>query len=247
MLVGERGAPAQRDEIISRSEVLTGHAPGSESEPRSAPDARRPRRLLGWTALVILFSGFELDQVRAVLGYGRFATDEDQTLLWFAGRQLFGLHLHEPNFYGQNYNTVFEAIPGQFLHVLGLSLALASPLGTMLIASACWLVLAWVALRRGHQLAAAAALALPVCLSVPYLLLLDAPRGVLSGDLAGSVAVAAALTIHRPRGRLAVLIAVGGLAIAWENAVALVVLPALAATTVGSIGALWSGGGGRCR
>jgi hypothetical protein len=190
---------------------------------------------LGWTALVVLFAGFELDQLRALLGYGRVATNEDQTLLWFAGRELLALHVHEPNFYGQSYNTVFEALPGQLLHVLGLSLALATPLGTMLLASACWLVLAGVALRRGHQLAAAAALALPVCLGVPYLLLFDAPRGVLSGDLAGALAVAAALAIRRPRWRLAVLLAVGGLAIAWDNAVALAVAPALAATTIGSL------------
>jgi hypothetical protein len=185
--------------------------------------------------LVVLFTCFEIDQLRALFGYSRLATNEDQTLLWFAGRELLHLHVHEPSFYGQNYNTVFEAIPGELLHLLGLSVALASPLGVMLMASACWLVLAWAANRRGHTLAAAAALALPVCLSVPYLLLLDTPRGVLSGDLAGAVAVAAAVAIRRPRLRLAVLIAVGGLAIAWENAVALAVLPALAATTVGSM------------
>ena len=230
MLTDERAAPAPPAPVNTRVEAVTAH---SGTPPRSGGSRSSP--LLGWTALVVLFAGFALDQLRALLSYGRIATDEDQTLLWFAGRELLRLHLHEPNFYGQNYNTVFEAVPGQLFHLLGVSLALASPLGTMLIASACWLVLAWVALRRGHQLAAAAALALPVCLSVPYLLLFDAPRGVMSGDLAGVVAVAAALAIRRPRWRLAVLLAVGGLAIAWENAVALAVLPALAATTVSSM------------
>ena len=63
--------------------------------------------------LVILLGVFELDQLRGLLGYGRGATDEDQTLLWYAGRELLHLHLHEPNFFGQNYNTTFEAIPGR--------------------------------------------------------------------------------------------------------------------------------------
>ncbi len=230
MLTDERAGPAPSTAVGQSVQAVT--APPGPS-PESGDRGRRP--LLAWIALVVLFAGFELDQLRALLGYGRIATNEDQTLLWFAGRELLGFHLHQPNFYGQNYNTVFEAVPGQLFHLLGVSLSLASPLGTMLIAAACWLVLAWVALRRGHQLAAAAALALPVCLSVPYLLLFDAPRGVMSGDLAGVLAVAAALTIRRPRWRLAVLLAVGGLAIAWENAVALAVLPALAATTVGSM------------
>jgi hypothetical protein len=230
MLTDERAAPAPPAPVTTRVEAVTAH-PGTP--PRSGGSRSSP--LLGWTALVVLLAGFGLDQLRALLGYGRIATNEDQTLLWFAGRELLRFHLHQPNFYGQNYNTVFEAVPGQLFHLLGVSLALASPLGTLLIASACWLMLAWVALRRDHRLAAAAALALPVCLSVPYLLLFDAPRGVMSGDLAGVVAVAAALAIRRPRWRLAVLLAVGGLAIAWENAVALAVLPALAATTVSSM------------
>jgi hypothetical protein len=170
-----------------------------------------------------------------LFGYSRIATDEDQTLLWFAGRELSHFHLHEPSFYGQNYNTVFEALPGQLLHLLGVSLSLSGPLVAMLMASACWLVLAWAARRRGHRLAAAAALALPICLSVPYLLLFDAPRGVLSGDLAGAIAVAAAVAIRRPRLRLALVIAIGGLGIAWENAVALAVLLAFAAATAGDL------------
>jgi hypothetical protein len=200
-----------------------------------SPGARVHGSLFASTMVIGLFACFAVDQLRALLGYSRFVTDEDQTLLWSAGRELLHLHLHEPNFYGQNYNTVFEAVPGELFHLLGVSLSLASPLGAMLMASACWLVLAWAAHRHGHRLAAAAALALPVCMSVPYLLLFDAPRGVLSGDLAGAVAIAAALAIPRPRRRLAVLIAVGGLAIVWENAVALAVLPALAATTLGGM------------
>jgi hypothetical protein len=235
MAVDERTAPIGLGDAVVADDGDAAR-PGGDSASRGRGRGRGRRRMsLG---LVVLFACFEIDQLRALFGYSRLATDEDQTLLWFAGRELLHLHVHEPNFYGQNYNTVFEAIPGALLHLLGLSLALASPLGAMLMASACWLVLAWAANRRGHSLAAAAALALPVCLSVPYLLLFDAPRGVLSGDLAGAIAVAAAVTIRRPRVRLAVLIAVGGLAIAWDNAAALAVLPALAATTAGSIRSL---------
>ena len=204
----------------------------------STTDDQRRRRLFTWRMLVVLFACFEIDQLRALLGYSRFHTDEDQTLLWFAGRELLHLHVHEPNFYGQNYNTVFEALPGELFHLLGVSLGLASPLSAILMATGCWLVLAWAAWRRGQPLAAVAALALPVCLGVSYLLLFDAPRGVLSGDLAGAVAIAAALTIRRPRIRLAVLLALGGLAVTWDNAMALAVLPALAATTLSGMPSL---------
>lgn len=236
VLTEDRVAPV-RPPLASPATEAETEASRAHAPTRSGAPGRRARTL-AWTALPILFACLLIDQLRALFGYSRLATNEDQTLLWFAGRELLHLQLHEPSFYGQNYNTVFEAVPGELLHLLGVSLALASPLSAMLMASACWVVLAWAAHRRGHRLAAAAALALPVCLCVPYLLLFDAPRGVLSGDLAGAVAVAAALTIRRPRLRLAVLIAVGGLAIAWENAVALAVLPALAATTVSGISEL---------
>jgi hypothetical protein len=228
VLTHERAAPLRLVDPTAEAET---DAARPEAPAASGDDAHS-RRLFLWAAPIVIFACFVVDQLHALLGYGRLATDEDQTLLWFAGRELLHLHVREPNFYGQNYNTVFEALPGEVLHLLGLSLALASPLGTMLMASACWLVLAWAARRRGHGLAAAAALALPVCLCVPYLLLFDAPRGVLSGDLAGAVAVAAAVAIRRPRLRLAVVIAVGGLGIVWDNAVAVAVAPALAASTV---------------
>jgi hypothetical protein len=234
MLIDDPPAP-----VTAPLDAPTGEDEATVVQPEIVSLGDRVRgRLFAWTAAIVLTLCFEIDQLRALFGYSRSATDEDQTLLWFAGRQLAHLHFHEPNFYGQNYNTVFEAIPGELFHLLGVSLALASPLGVMLMGSACWLVLAWAAHRRGHQLAAAAALALPVCMSVPYLLLLDAPRGVLSGDLLGAVAIAAAVAIRRPTLRLAVLIAVGGLAIVWDNAMALAVLPALAATTVSGIRSL---------
>jgi hypothetical protein len=203
-----------------------------EREPPST--APRRRDVAGLVLLLLLFC-LLLQQLRSVFFYGRLATDEDQTLLWYAGQQLAHLSVHEPSFYGQNYNTILEAVPGEILHLLGMSLALASPLGCALLASACWLVLAWAAGRRGQLLAAGAALALPVCLSLPYLLLFDAPRGVLGGDLLAAIAVAGALTIRRLPWRVAVLIGAGGLAVAWENAAALVVIPALAATVAAEL------------
>jgi hypothetical protein len=96
------------------------------AEVRSTSGDHDRSRRLARLGLIALFACFAIDQLHALLGYGRFATDEDQTLLWFAGRELLHLHLHEPNFYGQNYNTVFEAIPGELLHLLGVSLALAA-------------------------------------------------------------------------------------------------------------------------
>ena len=89
-----------------------------------------------------------------------------------------------------------------------------------------WGALAVGAYLRGRPIPALLALAAPLFMRVQYLLLIDAPRGVISGDLAAAVAVAVALTSRRPLVRLSSLIAFGGLAIFWDMAAALLIVPA---------------------
>jgi hypothetical protein len=146
--------------------------------------------------------------------------------------------VHEPNFFGQNYNTTFESIPGQLFHELGMSYATASPLSTTLLLTACWAVLAIAAYRRQNYVAAAAALGLPICLPIQYLLLADAPRGILAGDLCAALCIAAAVWVKDPRIRLALLLCFGGLAFAWDNATVVAVAPALVGGIGGSLGEL---------
>jgi hypothetical protein len=69
----------------------------------------------------VLGGGLLIDQLRALLSFGRSHTDQDQTILWYAGRELLSGRVYEPNFFGQRYNTTFEAIPGALLHIAGLS------------------------------------------------------------------------------------------------------------------------------
>ncbi len=178
-------------------------------------------------------------QLRDLLSYSRWWTDEDQTLLWEAGRDLLHFQLHSPNFWGESYNTVFEGLPGALIHLTGMTLATAEPLGAALMATACWLVLMCAALRRGQVISAALALALPVCLSLFYLVLFDQLRGVLTGDLMGAVAAALAVAVRRPLLRLGLVLLVGGLALVWDNASILVVAPAVAVVVAGDWRALW--------
>jgi hypothetical protein len=205
--------------------------------------ARTRRRHPDWllrAALALLVLCLLVDQGRALLSFSRHYTEQDQTLLWLAGRDLLHLHIHTPNFYGQNYDTTFEAIPGAIFHSLGLSLGFATPFGTTLIATICWLALAGAAWWRRQYFAAAAALAFPVCMSTAYLLLFDAPRGVLSGDLMAALTVVAAVAVRRPWLRLALILAGGGLAYLWDSATVLAVLPAAAASIVGDVKGLLS-------
>jgi len=85
---------AEGEADTARGEALSASAPpgalpaSAPTEAISASGDRGRRRRLAWIALVVLFGCFEIDQLRALFGYSRLATDEDQTLLWFAGREL---------------------------------------------------------------------------------------------------------------------------------------------------------------
>jgi hypothetical protein len=197
------------------------------------PRAQRPldtAQRTDWTfrvTAVVLGAGLVIDQLRVVLSFERSHTNEDQTILWYAGRELLSGRVHEPNFFGQRYNTTFEAFPGALLHTTGLPWGTAIPLATALLVTLAWVVLAAGAYRRGQPLAALLALTAPLVMRVQYLLLFDSPRGVLAGDFAAALAVAIALGARRHQTRLCSLVAIGGLAILWEYAAALVVIPVL--------------------
>ena len=184
-------------------------------------------RWIIWVGAGVLASGLLIDQLRALLSFGRSHTDQDQTILWYAGRELLRGKVYEPNFFGQRYNTTFEAIPGALLHAAGLSWGTALPLATTLLVTLAWVLLAAAAYRRGQPVAALLALAAPLLMRVQYLLLFDAPRGVLAGDCAAALAMAIGLAARRYQIRLCSLVAIGGLAILWDYAAALAVIPVL--------------------
>jgi len=184
-------------------------------------------RWIIWVGAGVLASGLLIDQLRALLGFGRSHTDQDQTILWYAGRELLSGKVYEPNFFGQRYNTTFEAVPGALLHAAGLSWGTALPLATTLLVTLAWVLLAAAAYRRGQPVAALLALAAPLLVRVQYLLLFDAPRGVLAGDCTAALAMAIGLAARRYQIRLCSLVAIGGLAILWDYAAALAVIPVL--------------------
>ena len=191
--------------------------------------AQRPRRYLVGAALGCIAVCLVAVQARNLLSFSQWYTDEDQTLLWFAGRGLIHFHLYSPNVLGANYNTVFEALPGAVMHLAGLALRLASPLGVALMVTVGWLLLTAAAYIRGEFVSAALALALPVCLSVPYLLSYDQLKGVQTGDLLAAGAIAVSIVIRHPWRRLGVAVCLAGVAFVWDNATVIATGPALAA------------------
>ena len=115
--------------------------------------------------------------------------DSDQTILWLGAVEMLQGHFHEPAFYGQAYNTMFEALLAVPLLVLGMPVYYALPIITALLAVFPFVLFA-ILCRKHNRLAAIIFLALPLVLPVEYVLFTQLPRGFITGIFGASIAVA---------------------------------------------------------
>src|SRR5258708_15929234 len=177
-----------------------------------------------WLPFLLLATFFLIEQAHILFSYARHYTEEDQTLLWYAAKEFIHGRFHEPNFYGQHYNTIFESVPGALLHQFGLPYGISIPLSTMFFVTGIWVILAATAYYKGKRTIALLALAAPLLMRIQYLILFDAPRGVLAGEFLAVVAVACALWLLKDSAmKLAVLIALGGLGTLWDYLTAFII------------------------
>lgn len=178
---------------------------------------------LGLYVLTVLFL---IEQIRILFDFAIHYTDIDQTLLWYAAKEFVHGRLHEPNFYGQLYNTIFESVPGYLLHLLGVPLNISISLSSMVIVTIIWVALAWVIFYKGHKTIALIALSIPIVLRIQYLILYDAPRGILAGDFLAVLAGIIVLWFCKNSIlKIAILVSLGGLAIEWDYPAAFIVVP----------------------
>ncbi len=198
---------------------MTSQAPAPRADPTRS-------ELLGLFALVGLMFW---DRVLILQRFAFQYVDRDQALMWYGARELMHFRLHEPCFYGQSYNSLFESLCALPLLLLGLPFHVALPVATSLLTLAPFVLLAAVSWREGEILKAATLLSLPLLLPLEYGMLTSMPRGFVTGTFfaaLGAVAVVGADTRLRPATvALASFCLVVGL---WANPnAALVALPLL--------------------
>jgi hypothetical protein len=110
--------------------------------------------------------------------------------MWYAATEYAHLRVHEPRFYGQNYNTMLEAAFAAPLVLAGVPHAQALPIVTSFLALSPFVLVGVFALRRGLPFTGIASLALPLTLPLRFHLVTSMPRGFVTG---GFVACLAAL------------------------------------------------------
>ena len=80
--------------------------------------------------------------------------DSDQPFMWAGLNDYAAGHFYEPRFYGQNYNSFFEALAALPLYALGISLPMALAMSTALLSLFPYLLLALVLYKKKRYSAA---------------------------------------------------------------------------------------------
>jgi hypothetical protein len=185
--------------------------------------------------IVVLLVLLVVDQTRLTLGYARHWVNEDNTLLWYAARDLGRGRFMQPTFYGESYFTVFDAFPAELMRRAGVSLATAMALGEAALNIGGWPLLALAAYRRGHRVMAAAALAVPLVLPFEFLIASEKGSGAGAGVFLAMAGAAVLIAAPRRPANVGLFFALGSLGLAWNYTIVYLVVPAAAYAVVVNI------------
>ena len=181
----------------------------------------------GWPALLLTTAIVScLQQHRLLRKLTTLYLNEDHALLWMAAKDWARLDIREPTFYGQSYGVTFEAIPTAILHAFGVPYPIALPAALAGMALLAWWLLAWAAARRGMYFAALLAVGGPVLVNFEHWIVVEV-IGTGVGRLLAAACAALVLGWPSTRRNVALAVALGGAAVAVDNASALLAFPAL--------------------
>ena len=151
----------------------------SSSTPDSLPRHGPCLLKICFTAILLLLVW---NQVRVLTHFAIVYADKDQVLMWTAAHELLQGRIHEPRFYGQDYNSMIEGYLASPLVASGVPYHVAVPVVTSVLCLAPFVVLGFCCWRSGQPLAALLALAMPLMLPIEYTMITSMPRGFVTGN-----------------------------------------------------------------
>jgi hypothetical protein len=138
-------------------------------------------------ATTFLFSAFILllllNIINRIIVLQKFAfeySDADQVMMWIGSYDFYKLEFYEPAYYGQNYNSMLEALlAAPFFRCA--SPAYILPIVTSVLALLPYLIIAIVCYRKQLKVQALFILAMPLILPPQYDFITAMPRGFVTG------------------------------------------------------------------
>lgn len=150
--------------------------------------------------------------------------NEDQALLWAAAREWGHFRPHQPNFWGQDYNTTFEAIPTALFHGVGISYAHGLTLAVLLLNLFAWFALGRAAWRLGRRMLAVLAFGAIAAMSVDHAMLTVAYNTAAPRALLALCAAVLLVASHR-RWVVVAALSLGLLTVCWDASGLLLFVP----------------------
>lgn len=113
--------------------------------------------------------------------FGFVYTDSDQTIMWMGAIDYSQGLFHEPRFYGQDYNTMLEALLTVPLIKAGVPVFIALPIVTSLLTLLPFFLIALLTYYNKSKIAAIVILTIPLLLPVEYEMITCLSRGFVTG------------------------------------------------------------------
>jgi hypothetical protein len=114
--------------------------------------------------------------------------DSDQAILWQGLKDYSEGRFYEPRFYGQAYNSFFEALLAVPLYKAGLAAHLALPIVSSSLSLLPFILLSYLCYFKRSKLIGLLVLCLPLLLPVEHAMLTSMPRGFVPGIALAGVA-----------------------------------------------------------
>jgi len=175
--------------------AMAGQSVSLTAIPGSNPSSRYLIGLL----LVILVGTCLIQRWRILQEFSFVYTDHDQALMWCAAREFSAGNFHEPHFYGQNFNSMFEALLAVPLMKAGIDPPYAVPIAAVFLALAPFLTLSISGIMRRNWLTALFSLALFLALPLRFHLITSMPRGFTVGPAIAALSLVFAIHSRKKR------------------------------------------------
>lgn len=107
--------------------------------------------------------------------------DSDQTIMWAGTKDFANGSFHETRYYGQDYNSMLEALISSLFYSLGIKLKYLLPAITSILAMTPFVVLSWLTFKKRSKVTGLIILCLTLFFSFKYDLLTTLPRGFVTG------------------------------------------------------------------
>jgi len=137
----------------------------------------KKRKIYAIAVCIVLFVLASNIRLRVLFDFCCRFTDADQLVLWDAANDMRHGVFHEPCFYGQAYNPLFEPLFAQPLLWIGISLQTALPIISAILGFLPYILLGWACMRKQKYITAAFTFAYLLWLPLQFHAVTTMPRG----------------------------------------------------------------------